>query len=961
MSSSEVEWTFGHVAGICDVAYVGSGDRARLLTCGADGAVHVRSLATMEVEKSFTEDHADAVNALAVAPGGETFATASDDACVKTFDATRGFESNATRFTLPARAVAYSPDGASLAAGGEDSVVRVISVADGSVARELPVKGKCVKSLAFDPAGDYLCAVDDAGALLVWALRTIPSDDDNKASADDDDGTDEGVEGAAAYEPGDVAHYATVAPVILPDAPATNAARWRPDGALLAVPGRERDVTFFRRGSWTELEEHRLMPAASEPNASNVALLEWSPNGVYLLACDAGGGCAVWDAARRVVVARLARNDAQTCGAAWRPDGNELALVDATGQWAVWKNPVPAGMPSPVARADAAALDFFKTSDDDKRTSAAIEDGEVDDDADEDASDASDASDAGEMDEEEYYAEMERRGRMKREAAKAAKAARAASLSLASPAPQPAFQVASVPPAAPAAEKGAPSRRFLCYNALGSIVSASEPGSDFNSVEMAFHDTSRAGRVPTITDYHGYDVGTLGERGCALASPGSKEGGAATLFYRPYESWAHGAEWRASLPAGEKAVSVACGVDWVACVTNRRRLRVFSAHGAQRQCVALDGAPVTLAGSGALLTVAWHAASPSVRDGVVEQRLEYAEYDLTDGGAARVGGGRLPVAPGATLTWLGRCEDGTGALAFGASDGTVSVRTNDFGGSWTPAFSSREAKKRADERHWIVSVAARDADGAAAGVYCVVCRADAPGPNVHPRPVLTPLPLSFPVALPEASSGELEENAARARLAATLVEAAARNAETTLGADEDGWAAARAGADAAADKAALRLFHAACKGERPARAADIAASLRLSNSLDGALRLANALHQPALARRVTDLIEASMAAQAARERHEHYAYAHPEPSQLATPGQAGPYPSQEPSSRAAPAEEANPFARRAANASKENERQKPEEEKADDRSAAVKTKAGFEANATTPAKKSRAANPFARK
>jgi chromosome transmission fidelity protein 4 len=289
------------------------------------------------------------------------------------------------------------------------------------------------------------------------------------------------------------------------------------------------------------------------------------------------------------------------------------------------------------------------------------------------------------------------------------------------------------------------------------------------------------------------------------------------------------------------------------------------------------------------------------------------------------------------------------------------VRTNDFGGSWTPAFSSREAKKRADERHWIVSVAARDADGAAAGVYCVVCRADAPGPNVHPRPVLTPLPLSFPVALPEASSGELEENAAKARLAATLVEAAARNAETTLGADEDGWAAARAGADAAADKAALRLFHAACKGERPARAADIAASLRLSNSLDGALRLANALHQPALARRVTDLIEASMAAQAARERHEHYAYAHPELSQLATPGQAGPYPSQEPSSRAAPAEEANPFARRAANASKENERQKPEEENADDRSAAVKTKAGFEANATTPAKKSRAANPFARK
>ena len=69
---------------------------------------------------------------------------------------------------------------------------------------------------------------------------------------------------------------------------------------------------------------------------------------------------------------------------------------------------------------------------------------------------------------------------------------------------------------------------------LGSVTSAGESGSDFNVIEMAFHDTSRRGRVPTITDYHGYDVAVLGERGCALASPGSKDGGAATVFYRPY-------------------------------------------------------------------------------------------------------------------------------------------------------------------------------------------------------------------------------------------------------------------------------------------------------------------------------------------------------------------------------------------------------------------------------------------
>jgi chromosome transmission fidelity protein 4 len=43
-------------------------------------------------------------------------------------------------------------------------------------------------------------------------------------------------------------------------------------------------------------------------------------------------------------------------------------------------------------------------------------------------------------------------------------------------------------------------------------------------------------------------------------------GGASTLFYRPYESWAHTAEWRVTLPAGEEAAAVAAGASWVAAV-----------------------------------------------------------------------------------------------------------------------------------------------------------------------------------------------------------------------------------------------------------------------------------------------------------------------------------------------------------------------------------------------------------
>ena len=960
------EWNFGHVAGTCDVSFIGTGDETRLVTCGADGAVHVRDPETpADVEESFTDDHQDAVNVLAVAPDGKTFATGSDDYFVKLFSwgVSREFESNVVRFTQPVRALAYSADGALLAAGGEDSSVKVINVSDKSVAHELPVRSKCVKSVAFDPRGEYLSAVDDAGALTVWALKAVAAAD---AADADDDAAD------ASVEPGDVAMHATVAPVTEPDAPATNRASWRPDGAVLAAPGRERDVTFFERGTWTELEDHRLMApedAGEGPeagHAGDVAFVAWSPNGKYLFTAGSDDAACVWDVAAKKVVGRI-KHDTVVCGAAWRAEGNALALVDANGQWAVWKNPVPGSMKSPTEAATAEELDFFAAGKVAGAAAADEDDAEMEED---------DEDGLGDMDEEEYYGEMERRRRMKRKAAAAAAKNAPAPGIAAAPAPQPPFQVGSVPASGGKNDgdgaSGA-SRRFLCYNMMGTVITTGEAGSDFNSVEMAFHDTSRAGRIPTITDYHGYNIGVLGERGCALASPGKSEGGAATVFYRPYESWAHTSEWRVTLPAGERATSLAAGATWVAALTSARMLRVFSHAGAQRQMVQLEGAPVTCAGKGESLVVVWHAAAPALVPGVEdaselrsEQRLEFAEYDLSDGGRV-LNRGRVPVPPGHTLTWLGHVEDGTGALAFGSSDGVVRVRVSDFGGSWVPVFRSADARAQEGEHHWTVAVSAADTPTAAAGLYCVVCRTAA-GPNVHPKPVLTPLPLSMPVALPEASSGELEDVAAKARLSVALVTAAANGLNAAVADDAD-HAAALAAAHAAADKAALRLFHAACKGERPARAADVAAGLHLSNSMHGALKLANALQQPVLAQRVTGIIEASMAAAAAAAAAEH-SPTYAEPSQLDTPGQAphahysapASYAPPSQSQRGVKAEEENPFARRksvggGAAAADENDAGN-----VDDRAAATKTKAGFERDANpAPAKKGRAANPFARK
>lgn len=52
----------------------------------------------------------------------------------------------------------------------------------------------------------------------------------------------------------------------------------------------------------------------------------------------------------------------------------------------------------------------------------------------------------------------------------------------------------------------------------------SRPVEDHHVVEVSFHNTQRpAGRVPMLTDYYGFTLGALGERGAAYACPPSAD------------------------------------------------------------------------------------------------------------------------------------------------------------------------------------------------------------------------------------------------------------------------------------------------------------------------------------------------------------------------------------------------------------------------------------------------------
>ena len=345
-----------------------------------------------------------------------------------------------------------------------------------------------------------------------------------------------------------MAMHATVAPVTEPDAPRRTARLGVPTAPCSPVPGRERDVTFFERGTWTELEDHRLMApddAGEGPEAGHAGDVAFVAGLQTASTCSPPVGRARRGGRRLLAKKWWGRitHDTVVCGAAWRAEGNALALVDANGQWAVWKNPVPGSMKSPTEAATAEELDFFTTGKVAGAAGADEDDAEMEED---------DEDGLGDMDEEEYYGEMERRKRMKRKAAAAAKNAPA--LKWPGPSPPAAAVPGGLRPRLRRQERrrrrlGRP-RRFLCRQHDGHRHHHRRGWQRFQQRRDGVPDPPLvASRPSPITT--GTTSASSGERGCALASPGKSEGGAATVFYRPYESWAHTSEWRVTLPAGE--------------------------------------------------------------------------------------------------------------------------------------------------------------------------------------------------------------------------------------------------------------------------------------------------------------------------------------------------------------------------------------------------------------------------
>ncbi|CAA6670674.1 unnamed protein product [Spirodela intermedia] len=706
--------------------------------------------------------------------------------------------------------LALSPDSACLASGSIDHSVKLYGFPSGDFQSNVTRFTLPIRCLAFNRSGSLLAAAgDDDGIKLIATIDSSISrvlkghkgtvtglafDPKNEFLASVD-----GL-GTVIYwdlSSGQPVHtLKSIAPDCGSDASILNVVSWSPDGEVLAVPGLKNDVVMHDRDTAEKLF------SLKGDHEESVCFFSWSPNGKYMATAGMDRQVLIWD-------------------------------------FGIWELPVPSFMKSPTEDVPDPQTKkhgslFFDEDDEEDSSSGSLNDaGEDCLDESEPAShkrlrkrsklnDNLNEDDDGE-DDLLYAIESRDRRRNRR---RTESMAVSGSAKLKSSRIQEAFQPCSTP-------EHSGKRRFLCYNMLGTITTMDNEG--YSHIEVDFHDTGRSSRVPSMTDFFGFTVASLNESGSVFANPCKSGKSASTLMYRPFSSWANNSEWSMRFEAEEVKV-VALGTGWVAAVTDLNFLRIFSEGGLQRHIISLSGPVVTAVGFKDELAIVTHASGPFHQE-TSFQHIKWNQPIRCP----------LPLSPGSTLSWFGFSEEGQ--LTAYDSQGVLRVFTNQFGGSWLPIFSNlyRSASTSEEESYWVVGLNATK-------LFCIVCKPPDSYPLVSPKPVLTLLSLSFPVALSDLGASNLENEfimfSHQLSQIQTQIEVAAAAGQDTTSLDDEAF-----NTEAALDRCILRLIASCCNGDKLVRATELARSLLLKKSIAGAIKLVTALKLPILAERFSGILE----------------------------------------------------------------------------------------------------------
>ncbi|KAJ3032868.1 hypothetical protein HK097_005050, partial [Rhizophlyctis rosea] len=232
------------------------------------------------------------------------------------------------RTTLSVRHVAVLPPASAavktqwVAIASDDIDITLVDLNDLHHILTLKGHSRSVKSLAFDPKGEFLVSSSSDGTVRVWDMKN----DEGRCVK-----TLEGLILQSEPESGEVCRIA-----------------WHKSGSQFAIPGRSQDVVVIQRGTWKKRSFWK------DDDGMDITTLQWSPNGDYLAATDINGHFSIWKNGKTGTVISQ-QHKTRITSLAWHPKENDFCLTDVLGRIVYWKDIIPTSdaLPHPAKKSQA--------------------------------------------------------------------------------------------------------------------------------------------------------------------------------------------------------------------------------------------------------------------------------------------------------------------------------------------------------------------------------------------------------------------------------------------------------------------------------------------------------------------------------------------------------------------------------------------------------------------------------